>query len=169
MRIDDRLIHGQVTVAWGAWLEPTEIVLVNEEVANTEWKRELYSTTDTLGSAVSVVTIEEFLTGLREARWDREKALVVVETPSDLREMTRGGLSLPSANVGGMHFSEGKREILPYVYVDDDDVMAMLDLIDSGVRLEAQDVPQTQPVDLEPALRRLRPRTDADATEECGH
>ena len=41
-RIDDRLIHGQVVVGWGQPLDLTFIVLVDDEVASSEWEQELY-------------------------------------------------------------------------------------------------------------------------------
>lgn len=147
-RIDDRLIHGQVTVAWGMWLAPDRIVLVNDDVARTEWKRDMYSTTDSMGVAISIVSVEEFAAAASEKRWDDERALVVVESPSDLLRIARAGVPVSEANVGGMHFAEGKREILPYVYVDDADVEAMRELRELGTKLEARDVPQTASLDI---------------------
>ena len=41
-RIDDRLIHGQVVVGWGQPLDLQFIVLVDEEVASSDWEQELY-------------------------------------------------------------------------------------------------------------------------------
>src|SRR5207342_682640 len=41
-RIDDRLIHGQVVVGWGQPLDLAFIVLVDDEVASSEWEQELY-------------------------------------------------------------------------------------------------------------------------------
>jgi len=148
VRIDDRLIHGQVTLAWGTWLDAERIVLVNDDVADTPWKRELYAATDSLGAAVSVLTIDQFLERLRADAWEGERTIVVVESPRDLAALVRGGLSIDEANVGGMHHAPGKRELLPYVYVDDDDLAAMREIITRGVRLEARDVPEGSPVDV---------------------
>lgn len=148
VRIDDRLIHGQVTVAWGTWLETDRIVLVNDDVARTPWKRDLYAATDSLGAAISVLTIDGFLERLACNAWEKERTVVVVESPRDLAALIRGGLSIDRANVGGMHHAPGKRELLPYVYVDDDDLTAMREILGRGVGLEARDVPQAAPVDI---------------------
>lgn len=155
VRIDDRLIHGQVTVAWGTWLEPDRIVLANDEVAGTPWRRDLYAGSDTLGAAVSVVSVADFCGAVREQRWKGEKLIVVVESPLDLLRLIDGGVAVPCANVGGMHFAAGKRELLPYVYVDDNDLAAMKAIASRGTRQLAQDVPQTSPVDLVPILAEL--------------
>ena len=41
-RIDDRLIHGQVVVGWGQPLGLRYVVLVDDDVAMSEWEQELY-------------------------------------------------------------------------------------------------------------------------------
>jgi PTS system N-acetylgalactosamine-specific IIB component len=152
VRIDDRLVHGQVTVAWGTWLECDRIVLVNDEVAGTPWKRDLYGGSDSLGTAVTVLSSDDFLKEVAAGAWADERAIVVVESPADLARLVRGGLSIGEANVGGMHHAPGKREILPYVFVDDGDVAAMKEIIRLGVKLTARDVPQASPIDLEKLL-----------------
>ncbi len=39
VRVDDRLIHGQVVVGWGRELKPDLVVLVDDEVAANEWEQ----------------------------------------------------------------------------------------------------------------------------------
>ena len=160
-RVDDRLIHGQVTVAWGAWLSPDRIVLVNDDVAGTDWKREMYSATDSMGVAVSILSTAEFVSATLEGRWECERVLVVTEGPGDLLEIVRAGVPVDEANIGGMHHAEGKRELLPYVYVDEADVATLRTLETLGVRLDARDVPQARSVDLSRLL-------DVDAADAAG-
>jgi PTS system N-acetylgalactosamine-specific IIB component len=148
VRIDDRLVHGQVSVAWGTWLECDRIILVNDEVARTPWKRDLYVGSDSMGTALSVLSGEDFLRDLEADAWAAERVIVVAESPRDVVGLLRGGLRVEEVNVGGMHHAPGKREILPYVYVDDEDVSAMREIVDLGARLVARDVPQAPSVDV---------------------
>jgi mannose/fructose/N-acetylgalactosamine-specific phosphotransferase system component IIB len=148
VRVDDRLIHGQVTVAWGSWLNPERIVLVNDEVAGCDWRCELYAENDALGVPITILTREAFKEALAAGEWDSERDFLIVESPADLLDLIVGGLDVPEANVGGMHHAEGKRELLPYVFVDDGDIDAMKEIIRLGTRLEARDVPQAQRVDV---------------------
>ena len=154
VRIDDRLIHGQVCVAWGASLLIDRIVLVNDDVAHTEWKRALYAEADAMGAAISVLDVEGFGDEFEARTWQDEKVIVVVGTPRDARLLLQRGLDVKSINIGGMHYSEGKREVLPYVYVDDADRRELLAIAAGGVALEARDVPQADPVDLLPLLKK---------------
>jgi len=153
VRIDDRLIHGQVSVAWGTALEPDRIVLANDDVASTEWKCDLYCDFDALGAAISVLSLDGFLETVREGRWADERVLLVVGSPRDLLALLEGGFAVPEANIGGMH-GETKREILPYVFVDESDVRDLRKIMRRGTKLVAQDVPQSRGVDLAPLLDR---------------
>ncbi|MCK4512554.1 PTS sugar transporter subunit IIB [bacterium] len=156
VRVDDRLIHGQVSVAWGASLSPARIVLVSDEVCCCDWRCALYADTDAMGVPVSVVTREGFAEGLKAGTWDDERTFLIVESPRDLRALISSGLDVAEANIGGMHYAEGKRELLPYVFVDDEDVAAMKEIMAGGTRLTARDVPQAQPQDLGVLLRAFR-------------
>ena len=155
VRVDDRLIHGQVSVAWGAWLSPERMILVNDEVSCCGWKCALYAEGDAMGVPVSIVTCEGFAEGLTAGKWDDERTFVIVESPCDLLTLISGGLDVPEANIGGMHYAAGKRELLPYVFVDDEEVEAMKEIMAGGTKLTARDVPQAQPQDLAVLLRAL--------------
>lgn len=155
VRIDDRLVHGQVSVAWGSHLKPDRIVLVNDDVACCDWKRRLYGPRDSLGAEIVVLSIEQFLSGLPEQVKPKGRDFLIVGSPSDLVALVEGGLRVERANVGGLHYRDGKRQVLPYVFVDDDDVAALRELDRRGVRLEARDVPQAPAVNLARALDRL--------------
>ncbi len=123
VRIDDRLIHGQVTVAWGTWLEPDRIVLANDEVASTPWRRELYADTDTLGAAVSVVRVDELCGAVRRAALEGREAHRRRRVSRRPPAAHRGRACACRAPTWAACTSPtGKRELLPYVYVDDNDV-----------------------------------------------
>jgi PTS system mannose-specific IIB component len=155
VRVDDRLIHGQVTVAWGARLSPERMILVNDEICCCDWRCALYAETDAMGVPVSVATSEGFAEGLKTGKWDDERTFLIVESPRDLLALIRSGLDVAEANIGGMHYAEGKCELLPYVFVDDEDVAAMKEIMAGGTKLTARDVPQAQPRDLAVLLRAL--------------
>jgi mannose/fructose/N-acetylgalactosamine-specific phosphotransferase system component IIB len=141
VRVDDRLIHGQVTQGWGSVLHPQRLVLVNDAVAESAWERDLYLASAPEGMTVSVLSVQEAPSLI--ARWIErsERLIVLVESPGDALRLYRGGMLFERLNVGGLHFREGRREVLPYVYVDREDRQALEHLRDQGVTVECADVP----------------------------
>lgn len=141
VRIDDRLIHGQVSIGWGPTLRPDHIVLLDESVAGNDWELELYRAAAPDGATVDAVTVPEAAAAWRLWHADARRILVLVRSPRTLRALGQAGIALPELNVGGMHFSAGKREVLPYVFVDDADCDALRALHRAGAIIEARDLP----------------------------
>jgi len=148
IRVDDRLLHGQVTQGWGSVLNPDRFVVANDEVAGDEWEREMYELSAPEGGVVSVVTIAE--TGERIREWIEagEDILLLIENPSDALDLYRSGLTFDELNMGGLHHRNGRKRILPYICLDRDDIEALTALRDHGVAVECADVPNSERKDL---------------------
>lgn len=58
-RIDDRLIHGQVTTVWSKVANAQRIIICNDEVYNDEVRRTLLRQAAPPGMKVNVVNIEK--------------------------------------------------------------------------------------------------------------
>ena len=141
-RIDDRFIHGQVTVGWSPKLRPDRIVLANDDIAADVWRSRVYAQSVSPEIEVVVLALAAAAARLQsEPEPRRERTLLLTGSPADMHELAERGVPLPEINVGGMHYSAGKQELLPYVYVDRGDVEAFRGLIADGCSLRAQQVP----------------------------
>ncbi|MBD3221344.1 hypothetical protein GF314_08870 [bacterium] len=153
-RIDDRLIHGQVTVGWGRQLRPDHILLASDEVAADAWQTRVYAMSVPPEMKVSVLPIEAAARALREpdGALEDQRVLLLVGAVLDMVALVELGAPIEAINLGGMHYARGKRELLPEVYVDREDVMALRALRDRGHQLLAQAVPGGRETWLEPEL-----------------
>ena len=150
VRVDDRLIHGQVVIGWGRPLGAQFIALVDDAVAGAEWEQELYRMAVPPEVSVEFATVAEAADRLDdwEARPDPGIVLVgEVATISALAARAPG--RLPAVNLGGIHHRNGRRERLEYIYLTDEEYAALRALAVGGVRVTAQDVPSADPVPLE--------------------
>jgi mannose/fructose/N-acetylgalactosamine-specific phosphotransferase system component IIB len=154
-RIDDRLIHGQVTVGWGQRLQPDRILLASDEVADDPWQTRVYTSTTAPGVAVSVLGLNDaaaILQGGAEAAHRSERVILLTGSAADMHTLVSLGVSLARINIGGMHFSAGKQQLLPAVYVDRDDLAVFRALLRRGIRLAAQTVPGAREIVVDDAL-----------------
>lgn len=148
MRVDDRLIHGQVTQGWGSALHPDMYVVVNDSAASSRWERELYEASAPEGAKIAVLGMDEAGDSLQSWLDSEENIIVLVESPRDALRLFEKGFSFESLNVGGLHFKEGRKRILPFVCVDVDDVEAFRALQALGVEIDCADVPGCERKDL---------------------
>ena len=140
-RIDDRLIHGQVTVGWATHLKPDRILLANNEIAADEWQCEVYASSVSPGVEVSILSLAEAASFLRNPQNESEKTILLVGSASEMAGLVGIGVTLKKVNVGGLHFGPGKKEMLPFVYLGIQDFIPLRQLLDKGIKLLAQQVP----------------------------
>ena len=141
-RVDERLIHGQVTVGWGSQLRPRRYLVVDDALAEIEFQRDLQR----LGAPVE--TEAEFHT-VRDARkqlapWkEAEDASILLTRDLDhmLRLAEGGTLQGESVNLGGIHHRPGRSRVLSYLFLDGDDRSRISRLEAEGAEVWAQDLP----------------------------
>lgn len=151
-RIDDRLIHGQVIVGWGQPMSLGFLVLVDDEVAGSEWEQELYRMGVPPNLNVFFASVAE--AGTRLDEWNRDRRPGILLT-SDIDTMTRlidATSSIRAVNLGGIHHRAGRVERLRYLYLTADEVRALRALERRGVEVTARDVPASRPVSLDDLL-----------------
>lgn len=153
VRIDDRLIHGQVVVGWRDVLKPHRILLCSDEVANSDWQKTIYLSAVTDDIAASVFTLAETVDFLSSIKIETERVLLLVDNPKTIVDLVLAGVKIADVNVGGMHFRPGKNQIAPYIFVDDEDIHQLHILYEKGIKLEGRDVPTRSPVDIGKVLR----------------
>ena len=151
-RIDDRLIQGQFVVVWGQPLDLTFIVLVDDEVASSEWEQELYRMGVPPEMDVHFHTVDEAAEKLPSYQRDERRGALLtgdIETMARLVELTR---SIPRVNLGGIHHRVGRTQRLRYVFLAPDEEKALRALAARGVDVSAQDVPAARPLGLNEVL-----------------
>jgi PTS system mannose-specific IIB component/fructoselysine and glucoselysine-specific PTS system IIB component len=153
-RVDERLIHGQVVVGWGAELHPDRIVVVDDEIATSQWEQELYA----MGLPTEVTPMFEDVRAAREHlpgwRSDGERVLVLTRDVATMHKLAEGGVMRgDEVNIGGIHYAPGREAILPYVYLSGDEIEHINALAGEGVRITARDLPAARRVDLRELLQ----------------
>jgi PTS system mannose-specific IIB component/fructoselysine and glucoselysine-specific PTS system IIB component len=148
-RIDDRLIHGQVVVGWGQPLELRFIVLVDDEVASSEWEQELYRMGVPPEMSVQFYTVTEAAAHLPDLQKRVEPGIVLagdIDTMGRLVQQAAGRIR--AVNVGGVHHSPGRVQRLRFVFLTPAEEQGLRDIAAQGVDVSAQDVPTARPVPL---------------------
>ena len=149
VRVDQRLLHGQVAVGWAPRLDAEHILIADDALAADAFGREVILSAAPGDLTVEVTPVEDALPRLQELE---DRTIVLVRNPAALLRLVEGGASIPEANVGGLYWREGARRFLDYVFVTPDDVDAFRKLAALGVHLVACDLPGNPKTDLNAAL-----------------
>ncbi len=147
-RVDERLIHGQVVVGWARRLGVARIVVVDDDVAESPVERQIYVSGLPAGIRASFWTERTAVERLPALMDSDEAAFVLTQDLATMWRLAEAGVPIAEINVGGLHAATGRRRVLPYVCLGRDDELHIRRLEDAGVRVEARDVPSSEPVRL---------------------
>jgi mannose/fructose/N-acetylgalactosamine-specific phosphotransferase system component IIB len=143
-RVDDRLLHGQVTVGWGLRLGPTRYLLADDLLADDPIARRLYLSASPDGTETEVISVGELIER-KESPGQRTRTVLLVRGVQAAAQLLRAGIPGP-VNLGGIHDHVGAVELLPFLHLNPDERKLLLDLLGEGFQLEARDLPEAAPV-----------------------
>ncbi|MBX7118135.1 MAG: PTS sugar transporter subunit IIB [Gemmatimonadaceae bacterium] len=152
-RIDDRLIHGQVVVGWGQPCALGFLVLVDDEVAGSEWEQELYRMGVPPEMDVYFDSVAGAARRLEGYRADRRTGMLLTGDIGTMRRLVAAAPGIRAVMVGGIHHKPGREARLRYVFLTADEEDQLRALAADGVAVTAQDVPQAAALPLEELLR----------------
>ena len=142
VRIDDRLIHGQIVQGWLKTVDVDKILIVSDEVANDEMQQILLSMAVPSSVKLVIKNIKDASYEIANEVYEKDKLMILFSNPQDIVRMIDNGIKFQSVNIGGMHYAHGKKQLLSNLSVDRNDVEAFLKLINCGIELETRALPQ---------------------------
>lgn len=152
-RIDDRLIHGQVVVGWGQPLSAGFIVLVDDDVAASEWEQELYRMGVPPHVDVAFVNVDDAATQYTKYALDARTGILLTGDVSTMLRLVERLPQIRTVNVGGIHHHASRTQKLRYVFLTSAEEQGLRAIAARGVDVTAQDVPSTRPVSLDDIMR----------------
>jgi len=135
-RIDDRLIHGQVTTVWSKVANAQRIIICNDDVYNDEVRRTLLRQAAPPGMKVNVVNLEKAVAVYHNPQYQNESVFYLFTNPQDVLTMVQQGVKIATLNIGGMAWRPGKTQLTKAVSLDQTDIDAFRQLDQLGVILD---------------------------------
>lgn len=146
VRVDNRLIHGQVVEAWLPYLKVAKVVVADDEAAESPLVRAA------MGLAVQS-EVEVQISRLRDVDFPRlsddpRKTLLLVRDVQGVVEAKERGLKVGHLNLGNVHYASGRKQVSPSVFLNQDEVRALEELAHAGMEIEIRGVPNEKPLSL---------------------
>ena len=136
IRVDDRLIHGQVTTVWSKVANAQRIIICNDDVYNDEVRRTLLRQAAPPGMKVNVVNLEKAVAVYHNPQYQNESVFYLFTNPQDVLTMVQQGVKIATLNIGGMAWRPGKKQLTKAVSLDQTDIDAFRQLDQLGVILD---------------------------------
>ncbi|MFP4034023.1 MAG: PTS sugar transporter subunit IIB [Desulfovermiculus sp.] len=146
VRIDNRLVHGQVVESWLPYTNAKTLVVANDQLADDALRQELLRLAVPTG--VRILFLHVYQTALRIGDVDPRSAggdiFLLFSSCEDAKRAYTSGLKFTFLNVGNIHYSQGKRQVCDHIALDQFDVCCLRYLQEQGVKLDFRCLPNTQ-------------------------
>ena len=156
VRVDTRLLHGQVATTWTKTVSPDRIIVVSDGVAHDQLRKTMIEQAAPPGVPANVVPISKMIEVTKDPRFGATKAMLLFENPQDLLTAIEGGVDIKEANIGSMAHSVGKVVVTNAIAMDNADVETLEALHAKGVTLEARKVPSDSPISYEDLIKKAK-------------
>ncbi|SEQ38452.1 PTS system D-mannose-specific IIA component, Man family /PTS system D-mannose-specific IIB component, Man family [Rosenbergiella nectarea] len=155
VRIDDRLIHGQVATRWTKETRVTRIIVVSDAVAADDVRKTLLKQVAPPGVTAHVVDVAKMLRVYANPKYAGERVMLLFTNPTDVLRVVEGGVKIDSVNIGGIAYRQGKTMVTNAVSVDQQDIDAFKRLAAKGIELEVRKVSSDNRVGMIDLLNKL--------------
>lgn len=142
-RVDNRLIHGQISVRWCSKLEINTIIVVNDAVAQNKVQQGLLDMAVPDEYHTRYYTLQQAIDRLPNLSSDK-KMLLIFEKIQDLRSLVAAGVKIPYINIGNLDMSPGKRHIAASTSLSQEEMDWLNSQAQAGTKVEVRRIPSEE-------------------------
>ena len=143
IRIDERLIHGQVVMGWARTSSADLILVANDLVAKDPFQKKLMMMAAPVGVTIEIYSVDEVVEKLDANTWPNATILLLLRGPIDMVRLVEKGIKVNKVNVGGVRSPGVTIKLTKEVSATPEELVAWKKLDEMGIRIEVQWVPGT--------------------------
>ncbi|WP_312642858.1 PTS sugar transporter subunit IIB [Hydrogenoanaerobacterium sp.] len=159
LRVDERLIHGQVAIAWSKVLTVTSIVVANDTAAEDEMIKMTLKMATPQGMKVAIKTVDDAIVLLNDPRCEKMSILIVVDCPKDALKIAKAVPNIPLVNIGNSgrlgDKATDRKMLSDGLFVNSEEVQILKEIIATGIETEVRMVPERPKLSLSALLEKF--------------
>lgn len=158
IRLDERLIHGQVAIKWSRHTGVNRIIVANDDAAKNPIIQKSLMMAAPTTAKVAIKTVEDAVTLLNDPRCEALKIMVIVSNPKDLNKVLENVKGIPQIIVGNYgrvapkHGTEIRKTFGSNLYAYDDEVEDFKKALTYNIPFVYQTTPEDPAEDLKKVL-----------------
>ena len=138
IRIDDRLIHGQIATTWINNYSIEQVLIINDQILTDKMQQSVISMTAPVNVKVKVFGVDAFLDIYKENINSAQNNDYTDKILLMLIDWAKGGVDFKVLNVGGMRYENGRVKIAKAVSVTEREREAFEQLLHMGIDVQVQ-------------------------------
>lgn len=153
VRVDNRLVHGQILEAWVPFIKAKCIIVVDDNSASDFFCETVIRMAVPSEIEVNICSVEDFAANFSYAHDGGKKTIVLFSNIADALKAYEQGFHFEKLNIGNIHHEDYKVCCAPSVFLCEPEIQDILNLLtEKGVAVELKRVPREKAVNIRDAL-----------------
>ena len=139
LRVDHRLLHGQVAFSWTQYVGADCILIANDNVPEDELRKTKLAKPPSVKLVIK--NINDAIESIKSGVTDKYHLFIVVESVNDAWRIASAVEGIKSINLGGIKAKEGSKNISKAINLLPEEIEQLQQLVGKGVEVEIRQVP----------------------------
>ena len=157
VRMDNRLIHGQILVAWNSALKLDTFIVCNDQVAGDPLQVAVLKAVAPPGIKVTILGIKDTVDYCLRPEAENEKIFILAKFPEDGLGLVENGLKLPVLNLGNQAYIRNSKKVSNTVFLTEAGVKALKKIHESGLKITCRMMPNSPDDEFWPEIEKALP------------
>lgn len=142
VRVDFRLVHGQVVVKWSKVAKATKIIVMNDVIAADKTIKSVYKMATPAGVKVLCYSLEKGMTKYKETQFGDGRAMVMFKDIKDCYRAWKAGFDMPKLQLGNCPRGADKKALNNEVYATEEEIGLLKEMSAAGVDIVIHTIPE---------------------------
>jgi len=156
VRVDFRLIHGQVVLKWCNQVDANRIMIINDELAEDSFMSSIYVMAAPKKTSVQIYSVETALEEWKKDQFGDGRLLILFKDVGSLKKSYDAGLPLTSVQIGGLGGGPGRVNVHNAISFDGNDVEMLEEMEQRGCEIYLQIIPEHSKTPLQKAVEKFK-------------
>lgn len=141
LRVDHRLLHGQVVFSWCSQVNPNCILIANDTIVNDEVRKAALKLGKPSDTKLVIKSIDDSITAINDGKTDKYDLMIVVNCIADAVRLAEKVPQIKSINLGGTKANSETHALSNMVNVTDEEEISLRRVSEKGIEVFIQAVP----------------------------
>lgn len=144
VRIDHRLLHGQVVFAWTKSQNIERIIVIDNKTSTDDFKKMSLKLSKPADVKLNVFSVAKALEKLDQIKALPDNIMVIFGNVSEMYEFVTAYGDIKEVNYGGIPDRPGAKPYTNAIFLTDEEVALSKQLAEKGIQLVMQQVPTSR-------------------------
>ena len=144
VRIDTRLVHGQICTRWCKELDVNRIIVVDDALSQDSFMSQIYKSVVPKTAPLTIYSVEEAIEQWKQDEFGAGVAFLIVGSVKTAYLLYKGGFPIEKLNVGNLVKGPEKKKIAESAFLDEEEYTMLKEMHDHDTYIFVQGIPDTK-------------------------